>query len=78
MTVTTESGGRQNAFPTEVKPYIDESISYESYAKNAEKINGRWAMVGLVAGFYILCNNRQLFLWWNLRILISITNSHNR
>ena len=50
MTVTTESGGRQNAFPNETRPYIDESISYESYAKNAEKINGRWAMLGLVAG----------------------------
>ena len=50
MTTTTESGGRQNMFPTETRPYIDESISYESYAKNAEKINGRWAMLGLVAG----------------------------
>ena len=50
MTVTTESGGRQNMYPTDVRPYIDESISYESYAKNAEKINGRWAMLGLVAG----------------------------
>ena len=37
MTVTTESGGRQNAFPNETRPYIDESISYDSWAKNAEK-----------------------------------------
>ena len=51
MTVTTESGGRQNMYPTEPKPYIDENISYESWAKNAEKVNGRWAMLGLVAGF---------------------------
>ena len=29
MTVTTESGGRQNAFPNETRPYIDESASYE-------------------------------------------------
>ena len=28
MTVTTESGGRQNAFPTETSPYIDESLSH--------------------------------------------------
>ena len=49
MTTTTESGGRQNMYATETTPYIDESISYESYAKNAEKINGRWAMIGLVA-----------------------------
>jgi|TARA_X000000368_G_C22590170_1_gene519001 hypothetical protein len=59
MTTTTESGGRQNMFPTETRPYIDESISYESYAKNAEKINGRWAMLGLVSGFisYTLTGN---------------------
>ena len=29
--VTTESGGRQNMFPTETRPYIDESVSYDSY-----------------------------------------------
>jgi len=55
MTVTTESGGRQNAFPTETRPYIDESVSYEGYPQNAEKVNGRWAMVGFVAllGAYV-------------------------
>ena len=31
MTVTTESGGRQNAFPNETRPYIDESVSYDGY-----------------------------------------------
>ena len=49
MTVTTESGGRQNAFPTETRSYIDESIDYKSYPQNAEKVNGRWAMIGFVA-----------------------------
>ena len=55
MTVTTESGGRQNAFPNETRPYIDESVSYDSYPQNAEKVNGRWAMIGFVAllGAYI-------------------------
>ena len=48
MTVTTESG-RQNAFPNETRPYIDESVSYEGYPQNAEKVNGRWAMIGFVA-----------------------------
>ena len=47
MTTTTESGGRQNMYPTEVKPYLDES--YEGYPQNAEKVNGRWAMIGFVA-----------------------------
>ena len=49
MTITTESGGRQNAFPNETRPYIDESVSYEGYPQNAEKVNGRWAMIGFVA-----------------------------
>ena len=47
--VTTESGGRQNMFPSETRPYIDESVSYEGYPQNAEKVNGRWAMVGFIA-----------------------------
>ena len=50
MTVTTESGGRQNAFPNETRPYIDESASYEGYPQNAEKVNGRLAMLGLIIG----------------------------
>ena len=53
--VTTESGGRQNMFPTETRPYIDESVSYDSYPQNAERVNGRWAMIGLVTlvGAYV-------------------------
>ena len=53
--VTTESGGRQNMFPSETRPYIDETVSYDGYPQNAEKVNGRWAMVGVVAllGAYI-------------------------
>ena len=53
--VTTESGGRQNMFPSETRPYIDETVSYDGYPQNAEKVNGRWAMVGFVAllGAYV-------------------------
>ena len=47
--VTTESGGRQNMFPAETRPYIDETISYEGYPQEAEKANGRWAMLGFIA-----------------------------
>ena len=36
-------------YPTEVQPYIDES--YEGYGPNAEKLNGRLSMLGIVAGF---------------------------
>ena len=53
--VTTESGGRQNMFPSETRPYIDETVSYDGYPQNAEKVNGRWAMIGFVAllGAYV-------------------------
>ena len=60
MTVTTESGGRQNAFPNETRPYIDETASYEGYPQNAEKVNGRWAMVGLVALFGAYVSTGQI------------------
>ena len=55
MTTVTESGGRQNIYSVEPRPYIDESVSYEGYPQNAEKVNGRWAMIGFVAllGAYI-------------------------
>ena len=49
MTVTTESGGRQNIYSVEPTPYVDEKVSYEGYPQNAEKVNGRWAMIGFVA-----------------------------
>ena len=53
--ITTESGGRQNIFPTEPLPYVDKSVSYDGHVPNAEKVNGRWAMIGLVAllGSYV-------------------------
>ena len=49
--ITTESGGRQNIFPTEPRPYVDQSVSYDGYPQTAEKVNGRWAMIGLFALF---------------------------
>ena len=53
--ITTESGGRQNIFPTEPRPYFDQSVSYDGYSQNAEKVNGRLEMIGLVAlsGAYV-------------------------
>ena len=55
--VTTESGGRQNMFPSETRPYIDESVSYDGYLK-MQKVNGRWAMVVLLH-YLSLRNNRS-------------------
>ena len=71
MTVTTESGGRQNAFPNETRPYIDESVSYEGYPQNAEKVNGRWAMIGLVALLGCICYN-----WTNYSRYFLMDTSH--
>jgi len=47
MTVTTESGGRQNMFAKETQVAVMEGET--SYSEAAEKANGRWAMIGFVA-----------------------------
>ena len=47
MTTVTESGGRQNIYSNEPLPEIDPN--YEGYIEEAEKANGRWAMIGFVA-----------------------------
>ena len=63
MTVTTEDGGRQNAFAVEPRMYIDPTIeeqimqdNYETHSERAEKLNGRFAMMGIIAalGAYIV------------------------
>ena len=55
MTVTTEEGGRTNMWATEPRMYIDptaaERYGYETHAEKAEKLNGRAAMLGIIAGF---------------------------
>ena len=48
MTVTTEDGGRQNMFAKE--PQIHVIQQEKPMNENAELQNGRWAMIGLVAG----------------------------
>ena len=53
MTVTTNERGQQNLFAKEPQMYVSqtdaERYGYESYAERAEKLNGRTAMLGLVA-----------------------------
>ena len=48
MTVTTEDGGRQNMFAKE--PQIQIVQEDKTMNENAELQNGRWAMVGILAG----------------------------
>jgi hypothetical protein len=55
MTVTTNEHGQNNLFAKEPQMYISktdaERYGYETYAERAEKMNGRFAMMGLIAGF---------------------------
>ena len=46
-------------YPTEVQPQLVEN--YEGYGRNAEKLNGRLAMLGLVAGFISYVTTGNLF-----------------
>ena len=56
--ITTEEGGRQNMFATEAP--IQAVENYSSYAAEAEKANGRWAMVGFIAGIGAYATTGQI------------------
>ena len=45
--------GKQNMFATQVQPQLVEN--YSTYPQEAEKTNGRWAMIGMIAllGAYV-------------------------
>ena len=56
MTTVTEDGGRLNAYAKEPQMYIDPIIEekimnnmYETHSERAEKLNGRLAMLGVIA-----------------------------
>ena len=55
--ITNEDGGRQNIF--NVEPQIQVEENYQGYWKNAERTNGRLAMIGLVAAVF----NYTVFGW---------------
>ncbi len=54
MTVTKNEFGQMNMFAKEPSMYMTqedlERYGIEPYAEKAEKMNGRWAMDGIVAG----------------------------
>ena len=54
MTVTKNEFGQMNMFAKEPSMYMTkedlERYGIEPYAERAEKMNGRWAMLGIVAG----------------------------
>ena len=47
MTKITESGSAQDIESTELPANVD--TTFIDYPRDAEKVNGRWAMLGLVA-----------------------------
>lgn len=65
MTVTTEDGGRLNSFALEPRMYVSkedaERYGLETYAERAEKANGRWAMLGIIAGLASYALTGKLF-----------------
>ena len=65
MTVTTNERGQQNLFAKEPAMYMTkedlERYGIEPYAEKAEKANGRWAMVGIVAGLVAYLGTGKFF-----------------
>ena len=66
MTVTTNERGQQNMFAKEPQMYYENYGMY-SPAEMKETYNGRWAMMGIVAGFISYAATGKLFFgifWW--------------
>lgn len=72
MTVTTEDGGRTNMYATEPTMYIDQEVVqqmdnnvYETHNEKAEMLNGRLAMLGVIAalGAYALTGQIIPGIW---------------
>ncbi len=60
MTVTTNERGQQNMFAKEPEMYY-ENTETSILTKSKETYNGRWAMVGIVAGFISYSITGKLF-----------------
>jgi len=58
MTRVTEDGGTQEIKSTE--PPVNLDTTFIDYPKDAEKVNGRWAMLGLVALFGAYASSGQI------------------
>ena len=53
--------GKQNIFGRETQPQLVED--YTSYPEEAEKTNGRWAMIGNGQPFGFILHNRSNHSW---------------
>lgn len=72
MTVTTNELGQQNMFAKEPQMYISEEVIeamdngiYETHNEKAERLNGRLAMLGVIAaiGAYALTGQLIPGVW---------------
>jgi len=72
MTVTTNEHGQQNMFAKEPQMYISEEVIqdmdngvYETHNEKAERLNGRLAMLGVIAaiGAYALTGQLIPGVW---------------
>ena len=72
MSVITEEGGRTNMYATEPRMYIDPKIqekqmkdNYVTHNEKAEQLNGRFAMMGIIAalGAYAVTGQIIPGLW---------------
>ena len=65
MTVTTNERGQNNLFAVEPAMYMTEEdrerYGFESHAERAEKMNGRWAMMGFIAALLSYATTGNLF-----------------
>ena len=58
MTKNTQSSGTQDLISTEET--ANSEITFIDYPKDAEKVNGRWAMLGFVALFGAYASTGQI------------------
>ena len=67
MTVTTNERGQQNMFATEPTMYMTDEdrarYGIESHAERAEKMNGRWAMMGFAAAVISYATSGSVFFF---------------
>lgn len=63
--ITTNEHGQQNMWATEPAMYMTDEdrakYGMESHAERAEKMNGRWAMMGFIAALISYAATGKLF-----------------
>jgi len=67
MTVTTNERGQQNMWALEPRMYVSkedaEKYGLETHAERAEKLNGRWAMMGFAAALISYATSGSVFFF---------------